>query len=137
MIACVNLPCWQKWQYCAVVKYSRLYFGLIIFVRNSNSSFHVYLLTTKSVIFIYEENVTFKLNEKVLCNWLSRHFHYCPCCAFRYCLGPLWTDDALSGIRGHPGECYALTDGAPGLEIVLECAFGIVTIISDSIFIMC
>ena len=29
----------------------------------------------------------------------------------------LWTDDALSGIRGHPGERVALIDGTLGCEL--------------------
>ena len=43
----------------------------------------------------------------------------------------LLTDDALLGIRGHPGLCVALTDGASGLETVLDGAVWIVAVFSD------
>ena len=33
-------------------------------------------------------------------------------------------NDELSGIRGHPGVRFALTDGAPGLETVFQCTIG-------------
>ena len=63
--------------------------------------------------------------------------HYYPFCAFRIVSAQLWTDDALSGIRGHPGECGALTDGAPGSETVSGCAVGIVSFFFNELLIVC